>query len=88
MRSAATRWRRIRPESAWTAFKSFTYTIACFIAGVGGFLLASWQIAITSNQGSSCHPRTLLRLGSSQELQGRPRLHLCSAVDIVLIEGL
>jgi len=33
--------------------KIITYTIAGFIAGVGGFLLASWQMAITSNQGSS-----------------------------------
>lgn len=28
-------------------------TIAGFIAGVGGYLLASWQMAITSDQGSS-----------------------------------
>lgn len=33
--------------------KIVTYTIAGFIAGVGGFLLGSWQMAITSNQGSS-----------------------------------
>jgi len=33
--------------------KIITYTIAGFIAGIGGFLLASWQMAITSNQGSS-----------------------------------
>jgi ribose/xylose/arabinose/galactoside ABC-type transport system permease subunit len=33
--------------------KIITYTLSGFIAGVGGFLLASWQMAITSNQGSS-----------------------------------
>ena len=33
--------------------KIMTYTLAGFLAGVGGFLLASWQMAITSNQGSS-----------------------------------
>jgi ribose/xylose/arabinose/galactoside ABC-type transport system permease subunit len=33
--------------------KIITYTIAGFLAGVAGFLLASWQMAITSNQGSS-----------------------------------
>jgi simple sugar transport system permease protein len=33
--------------------KIAAYTMAGFIAGVGGFLLASWQMAITSNQGSS-----------------------------------
>ncbi|WP_082653307.1 ABC transporter permease [Aureimonas sp. AU22] len=33
--------------------KIATYTIAGFLAGVAGFLLASWQMAITSNQGSS-----------------------------------
>ncbi len=33
--------------------KIITYTIAGFLAGVGGFLLGSWQMAITSNQGSS-----------------------------------
>ena len=33
--------------------KIITYTISGFLAGVGGFLLASWQMAITSNQGSS-----------------------------------
>lgn len=33
--------------------KIITFTIAGFIAGVAGFLLASWQMAITSNQGSS-----------------------------------
>jgi simple sugar transport system permease protein len=33
--------------------KIITFTIAGFISGVAGFLLASWQMAITSNQGSS-----------------------------------
>lgn len=33
--------------------KILTYTLAGFLAGVGGFLLASWQMAITSNQGQS-----------------------------------
>lgn len=33
--------------------KIITYTIAGFLAGIAGFLLASWQMAITSNQGSS-----------------------------------
>lgn len=33
--------------------KIITYTIAGCLAGIGGFLLASWQMAITSNQGSS-----------------------------------
>ena len=33
--------------------KIITYTISGFLAGVAGFLLASWQMAITSNQGSS-----------------------------------
>lgn len=33
--------------------KILTYTISGFLAGVAGFLLASWQMAITSNQGSS-----------------------------------
>ncbi|WP_134500204.1 ABC transporter permease [Microvirga pakistanensis] len=33
--------------------KIMTYTISGFLAGVAGFLLASWQMAITSNQGSS-----------------------------------
>ena len=33
--------------------KIAAYTMAGFIAGIGGFLLASWQMAITSNQGSS-----------------------------------
>ncbi len=33
--------------------KIVTYTIAGALAGVAGFLLASWQMAITSNQGSS-----------------------------------
>lgn len=33
--------------------KIISYGIAGFLAGVGGFLLASWQMAITSNQGSS-----------------------------------
>lgn len=33
--------------------KIITFTIAGFLAGVGGFLLGSWQMAITSNQGSS-----------------------------------
>lgn len=33
--------------------KIITFTIAGFLAGVAGFLLASWQMAITSNQGSS-----------------------------------
>lgn len=33
--------------------KILSYTIAGFLAGVAGFLLASWQMAITSNQGAS-----------------------------------
>jgi simple sugar transport system permease protein len=33
--------------------KILSYTIAGFLAGVAGYLLASWQMAITSNQGSS-----------------------------------
>ncbi|MFC0243991.1 ABC transporter permease [Falsochrobactrum ovis] len=33
--------------------KIIAYTISGFLAGVAGFLLASWQMAITSNQGSS-----------------------------------
>ncbi len=33
--------------------KIITYTLAGALAGVAGFLLASWQMAITSNQGSS-----------------------------------
>lgn len=33
--------------------KIITYTISGFLAGIAGFLLASWQMAITSNQGSS-----------------------------------
>lgn len=33
--------------------KIAAYAIAGFLAGIGGFLLASWQMAITSNQGSS-----------------------------------
>ncbi|NDW05973.1 ABC transporter permease [Jiella pacifica] len=33
--------------------KIVAFTIAGFLAGIGGFLLASWQMAITSNQGSS-----------------------------------
>jgi simple sugar transport system permease protein len=33
--------------------KIITFTIAGFIAGIAGFLLGSWQMAITSNQGSS-----------------------------------
>lgn len=33
--------------------KVLTYTISGFLAGLAGFLLASWQMAITSNQGSS-----------------------------------
>ncbi len=33
--------------------KIITYTLAGFLAGIGGFLLGSWQMAITSNQGSS-----------------------------------
>lgn len=33
--------------------KILTYTLAGFLAGCAGFLLASWQMAITSNQGSS-----------------------------------
>lgn len=33
--------------------KIATYSLAGFLAGVGGFLLGSWQMAITSNQGSS-----------------------------------
>lgn len=33
--------------------KIISYTISGFLAGVAGFLLASWQMAITSDQGSS-----------------------------------
>jgi simple sugar transport system permease protein len=33
--------------------KIIVYTISGFLAGLGGFLLASWQMAITSDQGSS-----------------------------------
>lgn len=33
--------------------KVVTYTISGFLAALAGFLLASWQMAITSNQGSS-----------------------------------
>ncbi|MFC2254217.1 ABC transporter permease [Labrys portucalensis] len=33
--------------------KVITYTMSGFLAGLAGFLLASWQMAITSNQGSS-----------------------------------
>ncbi len=33
--------------------KIVTYTISGFLAALAGFLLASWQMAITSNQGSS-----------------------------------
>jgi len=33
--------------------KIAAYTISGFLAGVAGFLLASWQMAVTSNQGSS-----------------------------------
>ncbi|EGU60527.1 putative ABC transport integral membrane subunit [Vibrio nigripulchritudo ATCC 27043] len=33
--------------------KIITYTFAGFLAGLAGFLLASWQMAITSNQGES-----------------------------------
>lgn len=33
--------------------KMKTFTLAGFLAGIAGFLLASWQIAITSNQGES-----------------------------------
>lgn len=33
--------------------KIVTYTLSGFLAGLAGFLLASWQMAITSNQGSS-----------------------------------
>jgi simple sugar transport system permease protein/ribose transport system permease protein len=33
--------------------KIITYTMSGFLAGLAGFLLASWQMAITSNQGSS-----------------------------------
>ncbi len=33
--------------------KTIAYTLSGFLAGVAGFLLASWQMAITSNQGSS-----------------------------------
>lgn len=36
-----------------TAVKIKTYTLAGFLAGIAGFLLASWQMAITSNQGDS-----------------------------------
>ncbi len=35
------------------ATKIKAYTLAGFLAGVAGFLLASWQMAITSNQGES-----------------------------------
>ncbi|MDE0923316.1 ABC transporter permease [Aurantimonas coralicida] len=33
--------------------KIVAFTIAGFLAGIGGYLLASWQMAITSNQGGS-----------------------------------
>ncbi|WP_151751761.1 ABC transporter permease [Acinetobacter bereziniae] len=33
--------------------KIMTYTLSGFLAALAGFLLASWQMAITSNQGSS-----------------------------------
>ena len=33
--------------------KIAAYTISGFLAGIAGFLLASWQMAVTSNQGSS-----------------------------------
>lgn len=33
--------------------KIAAYTISGFLAGIAGYLLASWQMAITSNQGSS-----------------------------------
>jgi simple sugar transport system permease protein/ribose transport system permease protein len=33
--------------------KITVFTIAGFLAGVAGYLLASWQMAVTSNQGSS-----------------------------------
>ncbi|CEI51579.1 Ribose ABC transport system, permease protein RbsC (TC 3.A.1.2.1) [Acinetobacter bereziniae] len=33
--------------------KIMTYTLSGFLASLAGFLLASWQMAITSNQGSS-----------------------------------
>lgn len=33
--------------------KVITYAISGFLAALAGFLLASWQMAITSNQGSS-----------------------------------
>lgn len=33
--------------------KIIAYTISGFLAALAGFLLASWQMAITSNQGSS-----------------------------------
>lgn len=33
--------------------KVIAFTIAGFLAGVAGFLLASWQMAVTSSQGSS-----------------------------------
>lgn len=33
--------------------KVITYTISGFLAALAGYLLASWQMAITSNQGSS-----------------------------------
>ena len=36
-----------------TAVKIKTYALAGFLSGVAGFLLASWQMAITSNQGES-----------------------------------
>lgn len=35
------------------ATKIKTFTLAGFLAGIAGFLLASWQMAITSNQGES-----------------------------------
>lgn len=41
--------------------KIIAYTLSGFLAGVAGFLLASWQMAITSNRGSSyllCNRRT------------------------------
>jgi len=35
------------------AVKIRTFTLAGFLAGIAGFLLGSWQMAITSNQGDS-----------------------------------
>jgi simple sugar transport system permease protein len=52
MPSAAIRVGLRRPASASTGSRSSPSPCPAFIAGVAGFLLASWQMAITSNQGS------------------------------------